>query len=323
MPKRSKKHYCKKHSHKKHHRKNNEYAILPSGFVNMGSTCYFNATLQSLLGCTSLTKLVLTNEDVQSRNNFTRAYRDMLYDCINGTGMETVSWSKRIWKEFTSQLKIQGIGKKFGKSTLIQEDSQECLVLMLECFQSVKVDSLFKHQYELTTFCLSCDRVCSKKIDDGFMVDVSLSEIKSRSFIGLQNYIAEHYPDFSKDADYKCPHCGIKGLGTKSQRRKLVRMPEILIVQFKKYVHLREDKWIGDFPTRMNFPRAAVAYKIVSQTEQGGTMSSGHYWARSLRRNDKIFMLNDENISESTWEPTVHTYMVWYQGTYGSLTLPT
>ena len=48
---------------------NNESELLPTGFINLGATCYFNALLQSMLSCTSFIDVIINGKESSKNKN--------------------------------------------------------------------------------------------------------------------------------------------------------------------------------------------------------------------------------------------------------------
>jgi ubiquitin C-terminal hydrolase len=286
-------------------RYNIAYAIPPLGFVNLGATCYFNGMLQSMLGCTALNEL-LSQETERKRNTLTQAYASLIDNAIAGRDISGLV--PKIWEAFSNEMREQKRNFAIGKSSHSQEDAQEALTLFLECLQSRTVNRLFEHRYRYVTKCVLCGYETPDRIDEGVTIDVHIGELGTTS---LRDHLIIHSPDISGDDTYVCTKCGGKGRGTKTQSRRLSMLPEVIIVHFKKY---GEAKWAVPFPETMQFPVAGGfrSYKIISQTEHSGSKDSGHYWARSLRKDGQVHMLNDLTTIPSRWEPTLHTTMVWY-----------
>lgn len=284
-----------------------KYTVNASGFDNTGVICYFNSMLQGLLSCTSLTQLFIEmkQEDQKKCNELATTYRAMIMEMRANPGRDISSWSPRIWNVFQTQLKSieKGKGFKFGTQ---QEDVDEGLNLFIQALSLDSVSQLFEHRYKLVTFCDLCKKVCSKRNDEGICIDIHNSEIKADDPQAYQKYLIKHYPKL--DDNFQCPEC--KRTGNKRQIRCLTMLPEIIILQFKKY----KEKWTAEFPFAIEVPGSGgkVTYKLVSQTEHSGGENGGHYWARGLRSGGKVWMLNDRSIAQSEWSCTPVTYMAWY-----------
>lgn len=59
---------------------NNESGLLPSGFINLGATCYFNALLQSILSCTSFIDIIFNEREIFNNNSITRLIVNYIED---------------------------------------------------------------------------------------------------------------------------------------------------------------------------------------------------------------------------------------------------
>lgn len=118
------------------------------------------------------------------------------------------------------------------------------------------------------------------------------------------------------DNDYICPEC--KNKGEKYRMNALVMVPEILVVMSKKYTLEQKLDVYTHFPNELIFKgkddvpeNKIISYEAVSQIEHYGGRHGGHYIARSRRKNG-WFEFNDNNVVPSKFEPTKHTYIVFY-----------
>jgi ubiquitin C-terminal hydrolase len=289
--------------------------LSPFGLQNSGCICYFNALMQSLLGCTSLTHVLLRRKDVINKNNLTKMYNKMLIDLFEKKKTKQLKtamvqkWGPIIWTEFVKILRSQG--KKFGNG---QEDSSEGFTWFIEALDHSAIDRLFRHRYSVKITCTKCNKVCSSKMDEPYIVEIyktdvptiESSEIKERWLKDpLNKWMCENKPPI--DNGLSCKYCKTKS--EKIQINSIRMVPEIIVLQFKKY----DKKWNMSFPNELYFNGGSEPhkYKIISQVEHSGGINGGHYWSRSLR-DKKVFMLNDSGVSPSKFSPAVETYMVFY-----------
>jgi ubiquitin C-terminal hydrolase len=295
----------------------NKYTVNVTGLQNTGVICYFNSLLQSLLSCTSLNQYIInaphtiTSKSGQpiERNKVWKLYYEMIKSMMTNTNDDLSFWSVQLWTTLMENLSKNKKYSKFGKG---QEDAHEGFLILIDALNDLKIDKLFEHRFRTTIDCKDCQHTCSRIVDESFVIDIypeELSKIDKDPIKALEMYIKKYNP--SIDNNYKCPfeNCGKKG--NKTQTRELTMLPEILILQFKKY----NKKILIDFPEQLKFVNTdtkKITFQLVSQVEHSGTMSGGHYWSLSLRKDGKVFNCNDNSFSNSDWAPSNETYMVFY-----------
>lgn len=290
-----------------HIKYSNKYTANPTGLQNTGVICYFNSLIQSLLSCTSLNQYFInepatyTNKEGQptKHNKVWIMYQQMIVDMVKSTGSS--DWSVKLWTVLIEHLRSTNKYPKFGHG---QEDGHEGFHLLIDALEDKKVVKLFEHRFRSIIGCVSCKKICIKTVDEAIAIPIHESELKSTE---LESYLKDHKPEI--DSDFICKHC--KKKGDKTQMCELTMVPEILVLQFKKF----NQKSIIDFPQQLQFNSSGevpIIYQLVSQMEHSGSTSGGHYWAISLRRDGVIYNFNDNSMAKSMWQPTTETYVAFY-----------
>lgn len=288
---------------------NEKYTVVPSGFQNTGVICYFNSLLQSLLSCTALNQYMIntpinyTNKLGQptTKNIVWKTYQDMIKGMLTTPNSK---WSVIMWEVLINYLKKNNKHENFGKG---QEDAHEGLVILLDAMNDKNIDRLFDHRFRTTIKCNFCDKVCSITMDESTVIDVYPEELDEKN--SLEQYIKKYNPIM--DENYICSHKDCMKRGNKNQERNITMLPEIIILQFKKY----NNKTLVKFPEQIDFSsinNKNIIYKLVSQIEHSGNKNGGHYWSISLREHEKIYNFNDTSIIDAVWNPTNNTYMAFY-----------
>lgn len=201
------------------------------------------------------------------------------------------------------------------------------------------IKSLFRYRHEIEYTCRRCKQICFRKKAHDVIHTISTLKKpnKDSTLYDAFTYSLQTSID-SYDADYACSICNgwktnvndedipdsrkgdskkwIRSDGIKSEILGLVS--EVVAIRFVPiYDPIRQAyvKRTRYFPTafrlKKNKASAYLYYKLVAQVEKTGNQHGGHYTTRCLRQG-KVYEINDDRISVSRFEPTVHTTMVIY-----------
>lgn len=319
---------------------NENFCFTPIGFKNNGVICYFNSMLQSLLSCTSFIEKIIAeksnNPVITHLKELINLHLELLIkqnkpdNNIEHINKRIYDMSIIIWHDMFLLNRQKNKNFNFNGQQCASEGFNNLINAIDECWS---IRNLFTHRYNTNLYCFDCNKWVSSvnNVNNIFTIEPEL-EIKQlekfSKFDEKENHIFNELYDLNNigrlnkymikqntfvDADYKCPKCNKKG--EKYKLNYLVMIPEILIVMSKKYDNNLEKKNImTDFPKYLLFRGndGILKYEAVSQIEHSGNLNSGHYWSISKRKDDKWYILNDMNVSESEFKPTENTYMVVY-----------
>lgn len=296
-------------------RYNPKYIPQSCGFINLGATCYFNSLLQCLMSCSSIYE-TLHNMDSTKRANIPIAKE--LYDLWTQalSGSDVSQMCQKVWHEIirVAMRKKDRVMVGFG-----QQDAHEGLMLFLDAIEPLnEVMNLFKHRYQISIFCNSCNKEISTRKEQGITFDVQpnlkmeqheIFKDQDQNYnksMDLNDFLFQHNGFIE---GFKCPNCG--STEPKYQTNTLTMIPEILPVLLKKY----EEKTKTIFPLSMTFQNKSRTvkfhYDLVAQSEHSGNTNGGHYWA-ICQRSDGWRVLNDSCISDGQPGPTLESYVLFY-----------
>jgi ubiquitin C-terminal hydrolase len=329
---------------------NSQLEIEPTGFINLGTTCYFNALLQSMLSCTSLIDVLTTKKYVSNAINAQPTSVDVClvnnpaesnnitnliikYIELNRTLKQANSvtdiqdqkiikdelsnYAPLIWKQMIKKLSND---KKIPIQSFMQ--GQQCagegFHYLLESMEEFPlIQKLFMHRYKSLIHCSNCNKWISEVecLYSLFDVESNLNSEQIKKFdkyhIKSENMNEFILKQSSYVEGFKCTKCN--DTDDKFRINVLVMVPEILTVMAKKYTLEEKLDIYTEFPETLKFNGndSDMIYEAVSQIEHVGGKNGGHYWA-IVKRKGGWFNVNDMSISPSKFQPTKNTYIVFY-----------
>jgi ubiquitin C-terminal hydrolase len=298
-------------------------SLIPTGFINTGSSCYFNALLQSMLSCTSFIEtLIKEKENVHPDNEVVKLFINYIEE--NNKYDKSVSdinslslYSKLIYEKMVNQLCKR-------KKNNIKEfmTGQQCVGegfhYLLESMEKINpVQKLFLHRYKSLIYCIECKKWVSKVdcLYSLFEIDPKLKSEQLEKFKDYHIKSNDMNSFISKQSSYvegyKCNVC--MKTDDKFRINALIMIPEILVIMSKKYNLNKKLDIYTKFPEHMEFngDKKKLYYTAVAQIEHSGGKNGGHYWA-IVKRNGNWYNINDDIVVQSEFKPTNDTYVVFY-----------
>jgi ubiquitin C-terminal hydrolase len=275
--------------------------LLPqntNGFQNSGVICWFNSMLQTILTCTSVSKVFYENKnDIQTRNKLCQEFWNLIQE-------PSPEKSQTVLRAFMMQLHTKGhnVREMFGRG---QEDANEGLLKFIDALEAPEIEYLFEHTYSSYIYCKECKfrkTITEKDVNICVEFDPSIKMVTTQNVLNQTSEIK----------DYKCDRC--QETNTSVMLKRLYATPEILILIFKKYVGKTMVECPPEFQIPSMDPTKPYTYKLIGVNEHSGGQGGGHYWAVAKRR-DGYYRLNDMSatkISDTGMSATPETYMAWY-----------
>lgn len=307
---------------------------------NTGTTCYLNALLAMLVSLPSFTRAAVMNPAYLDRTDTGRALRQYVAAYAyreggDGTPRAYLSPAGDIALQSTRVLGAlsrdlaQRHRLRFGGG---QECASEALVKLLDMLEpppaepekaspeasfeaSVQspITRLFLHRFRYSMHCRECRQAVSKMTDHAIAFNMfHIDEEGKRPTTPEEFSKALRARAAIVDA-YRCEKCGAQARAVRADH--LTMVPEIIICTFNLFYS--ETRRVRYFPEEFTIPAAPIGsgehvFRLVAQIEQSGTRHAGHYWARALRADGQVYLLNDTSVTLSRFAPTPYTYMIAY-----------
>lgn len=250
----------------------------------MGNTCFINSSLQLLLNCPKL-----INKINESDNDNLLKYKQTIVDYFKET---TNTLGPLIL--FKRYQKLNN--NYFGKS---QEDAHEYLTFIIDDIDELAKDIDIKNLFQISLIskvnceeCSNCskvkisEKILSLSIDNCQTLDDCLNKLKNKEIL-------------DNDNKWFCDKCN----------KKVISNKEIYINKLSKYLIICLNRFIFNnnnieknnnnisFPNKIfdNYELKGVIYHI-------GNVNGGHYICSITRDGNNWFLIDDINITETTFE---------------------
>ncbi len=294
-----------------------KYVPDGQGFINIGSTCYFNSILQCLLSCPSIYKTLdaIREKKHVKINKLAQNFIDLWDSALKNEDISQKCFP--VWNYIIAISRSQNNKIRMDSG---QQDAHEGLMMFLDAVESIpEIRRLFEHRYRIQAFCDLCKECVIDRKETGLVFEVQpdLKTEQLDKFKEIDEYGNTSMPlnEFLVrqngyiDGNHICEKCNQRS--EKYKTTTLCMIPEILAVTFKKYTN----KMNTPFPATLKFiskgASKQLVYKLVAQTEHYGSMSSGHYIA-ICKRSSGWKEISDNSVSDGQAGPTTNTYIVFY-----------
>ena len=262
--------------------------INQKGLINIGSICWGNSLLQTILSSRVINKFFTESETLTSNG---KNYLSFINDYFDDEQVNIKSHIK-----FIRSIIVNNSTFKFGR----QQDPIEFLDLFIDKTSPI-FENLFKTIYTSTIICTEC------KNSIGTNEDISYHTLIPNSEIDIHKYLMKHYTTIN----YKCKHCKINTKCLMSHYLK--KTSQMLVIILNQYTV----KKIYNYKTTLTFPitkNKQISYNLIGKIKHCGNMQSGHYSAECLRH-DKYYIFDDTNYKQLTKfsESDQNDYILFYE----------
>src|SRR3990170_8833101 len=181
------------------------YVAKGFGLNNIGSICWFNSALQSLISCSQFNNIILKKEEQLKDNRIATTYIELIKKSFQAEDLSSLStYSTTLLIALVNELKKQ---KKISDLlTIGQKDASEGLLMLLDLIGCKPLEVLFYHRYETDSICLKCDKVSyTNKTEPPNIMNV-LSFRKEIS--DSKDFVKEILFHWVPNDGIKCENCG-------------------------------------------------------------------------------------------------------------------
>lgn len=336
---------------------------METGLVNIGNTCYLNAVLQCICRVPEMYKYFTVTYQQQTqyfpkRTNIMKAFAKQFYNLI--TSLHDRQDTRPIQPQTFRRL-LGIFNTDFLSSR--QQDAHECLLLIMnKLHESIKIqviiniegtvtskyqyhkkkayeqykkfleitgyseiNKLFYGQYKSSIKCEKCENI-TYKYDPYCTIEIQIPENAVTLYDCLDKFCCNE--KLEKNESYNCDNCKTKNT-TATKKLKLWNVPQILIVQLKRFKHdytklnkhihcphlLNLTKYTSqpDKPTTPNNINIQMM-TLISTIEHSGNLNAGHYIAKCKTTSGwKLF--NDAHVTPIPTNNVItkNTYILMYK----------
>jgi ubiquitin C-terminal hydrolase len=284
----------------------------PFGLVNSGVICYMNSLLQALISCTSFNKAVIANEEYMHKTKLGSTLFNFVSSFLDASA-DSGLFSIEIVKSLMAELAERRPNIKYGTG---QECASEGLTLILDMLSDpdIGIDDvdnlnpiakLFSAKYDIVIHCTECKhKATSTQCSSQYFI---------HSYDDMQNNLIisrTHLPEYVCDG-CKQPDACIK-VKTLAKVSEIIVITDIMILNGR---FIRQMIKVNQTPAMFQLPgsNGAISFGKVAQVEQSGSLSSGHYISKGVRKGRTAYLFNDRQVSKiADLTPTSNTFMTFY-----------
>uniref|UniRef100_A0A6C0CA42 USP domain-containing protein n=1 Tax=viral metagenome TaxID=1070528 RepID=A0A6C0CA42_9ZZZZ len=267
------------------------------GLMNLGNTCYMNASLQCLRCVDTLKRYVQTSD--YSKNDVTGHFLEFVKDVWQATTIYNPQKIRTGTALENDQFRNNG-----------QHDAQEFLNTLMDAMhESLKenrisiISDTFYGKYETIVKCKSCDGM-TKTYEDFMFLTLPVSDSDMDDLDGLIKK-SSHSEELFGENQYYCEKC--KKLSNALKVVSISKLPDVLIVHLKRFTKTNK---INNF---VNVPNKYGEHELIGVINHSGGLSGGHYTANVLI-NDKWYLMNDSSCRVMTENVITHqAYILFYE----------
>ena len=282
------------------------------GLINTGVICYMNSLLQALVSCTAFNQVILENEEYMNKTKIGTVLFEFI-TCAITTPKDAGVFSQKVVATLVEELRVRHPNIIYGRG---QECASEGLSLLLELLNgpeiplsdstsSNPISKLFYSKYKKVVACEKCNH-------------------KNESIEYRNQHIIYKYDNMARDIlisintldGYTCDKCNESGCC--KEVVSITRIPEILVITDAVILASRlfhRPTEINPTPPGFTFEglTGIIKYIKVAQVEQSGSLDSGHYIAKGVRKGLEIYLFNDQSINKiDELTPTPNTFLTFY-----------
>ena len=291
---------------------------FPNGLINLGNTCFFNASIQCLARLKPLYQYVLSDEYLLSINK----------NNPKGSNGEIAIQFRNLLENMTkpsSAVNPRALRNAFNKkfpafANFLQHDAHEALNALLDTLHEDLqengesfISKIFYGKIKSTLTCSVCHKQTATM--ETFMI-LSLP-LSDNSILECIKTITRPETLDSKNLWF-CDNC--QANVNASRVSNIEQLPQILILQLNRFHNLsnKDDKYIKYDQTLdlSSFIPFAPPLKLVAVIYHFGEIDNGHYTAAVLDQEQNKWYLFNDMIAKQIRPTEVispHAYILFYQ----------